>query len=117
MERSHVLGMARKLRDDYSDEIPGEVLDSVTDNRGYKCRNAWFTSVCNMTDNAVAAGVVGGDISSGYRNFQAHLKETGFHDRLTDEDDIAKGNDLLDLVIGECSFSVGERLKGVFSKR
>lgn len=93
----------RWLRDDFSDEIPGRIVDGYDKDNKYKARKNWF--------QGVVAGVSGalddGEIKTSEGKHAAErlierftLKEFRRGER-TEEKDIKEANKLIDIVLQE----------------
>ena len=91
------------LRDKYSDEIPVEMISSLSPNRAFKARKGWFQSLI---------GVLGYAINRGFITRPEVLEEARvFFDRYTSEefkrqpritaDDIAQANEIINRIIGD----------------
>jgi len=95
----------RRLRDDYSNEIPKEIIHSTDDNNKLKVRKAWFTVVVNelqmfaedfLSDEINSQLDLLGDVN----NFVVQYKDRKFQmlERVRPED-VEAGDAILDKVI------------------
>jgi hypothetical protein len=90
----------RKLRDDWCEEVPDQMLHSAG-NLKYKVRSSWFTRIIWLADQAAEYGLIEGESLEQYESFSAHVNETEFKNRRTTKEDIKKGNAFLDLLIAD----------------
>ena len=98
--KAELLVELKKLRDDYSDEIPERVVSSVSGPQ-YKVRNAWFGLVSGNLEMAVLRGLVSEDLAKKQEEFADQFCNPGFGERLTTKEDIEAANALLDEAIAE----------------
>ena len=95
----------KNLKENYSDEIPKEILHStmIIDgkivNPKYKCRKGWFQGLYSYIEMGIDLKVINGKSKELYKNFCTYLKETEMQKRLTTQEDITKANELLTSVI------------------
>jgi hypothetical protein len=96
---------ARRLRYDFVDELPPDVVHSNSENALFKCRHGWFQAVSSLlsavcrhpaTRNKVHE-VAGDEITVFRRDYSA--PGCGFKNRLTTASDIAFCNSLLDKML------------------
>lgn len=90
--------LLRKLREDWSDEIPNKILrstDSIPSPQ-YKVRRAWF-QVLYSTLNAIRRLVTLNDhLKIRVEEFTSRVTSEDFRVNLTKKEDIDLGNDLID---------------------
>ncbi len=93
-----------ELRDDYSDEIPEQVLHSYTPRYEkppkYKVRGNWFQGVSGAVRRAIACNLISGsDIVDSYMAFDAYVHRDGFANPKITMEDINRGNRLIAMII------------------
>jgi hypothetical protein len=98
--REKLLLELRHLRDDYSDEIPEQVINSVT-GQEYKVRNAWFGFVAGHLELGEINGLISEELAEKARQFGDKYCTDEFRDRLTTSEDIEEANALLNEAIDE----------------
>lgn len=106
---SDTLTKLTHLRDDFSDEIPKELITSATSNNKYKVRVAWWTGLLAGLENAVSEGLVETDkkelvehfVEKEYERLQKNAK-TDSRTRTT-VDDLKRANKILDIVLSRQS--------------
>lgn len=87
----------RRLREDFSDEIPSKVLHGHGD---FKVRRNWWQGVIGDLDSAINQGLVSKELREETEQFLAHYTSEEFHEqKLTTADDIQRANSLLDRVL------------------
>jgi len=105
MDLAEYLRELKRLKDTYSDDIPGGILHSTIYVDGesvtprYKVRKGWFQGLIPMVDEGERLGYLDGLSLELWRDLVRHIDETGFRERLTTKDDIDKANALLDSII------------------
>ncbi len=89
------------LRDDYSEEIPEEIINSTHQHGGpkFKVRKGWFQVVSFALENGVRKGYLPSEYVHKIQEFQSRIIETGFHDRRTTKEDIMYANGILEEII------------------
>lgn len=97
------------LRDDWSSEIPEEVLHSDSDDGQHKVRNAWFGGVIGELDLLLIDHEEDPEAAEFVAEAQAFVAKykspadwkdkSGFGDRLTTADDIASGDAIINKAI------------------
>src|SRR3989344_4464653 len=93
------------IRYDWSDKIPEDVLHSIhepgTESPKYKVRVAWFQIIITQVGLYKDRGLLSEDTRQLYDSFLDYIKTEGFkgQNRLTNRQDIEKGNLLLDRVL------------------
>ena len=90
------LADARSYIDDYTDEIPGEVLHNI--HSTHKVSSGWFNHVGSTFQLAHRRGFVDDSYKS---RFFGYLNCSGFYDRLTTKEDIEFAEGLLHEFIAE----------------
>ena len=95
----------KSLRDDYSEEIPSTILHSTHQDGGpkFKVRKAWFQCVSGVLAEGIKKGYLPREYIETYHEFHHRVRETGFHDRDTNREDITHANQILDDIITELS--------------
>ena len=106
MDRLDFVEQVRLLRYDCVDVIPREVIGSIDDGDGHKCRNGWFSNVYCLGSVGAAMGFTGERTAEMLDNFCKYLAFTGFSDRLTERVDIEKANMVLDCILDDCALAV-----------
>jgi hypothetical protein len=85
-----------RLLNDYSDDLPAEVVHSISENNKYKCRAAWWGVLNIRMSGLEDRGILPTEISTEYhdvmQNYETHLKQRG---GLTSAEDISAANSLL----------------------
>ena len=95
----------RQLRDDYSDEIPEEIIHEGK----FKVRGRWFASIIADLEIGLREGVIGaqhvGVIQSFFDKYlvETHDSQNTFGTERITRDQIEEGNHLLDVVLGRKS--------------
>jgi hypothetical protein len=88
----------RRLKNNYSDEIPDEVLHGEG---GYKVRRNWWHGVVGYVDQLKDQGQIPKELQTEVDQFITHYTSPDFHQQdLTTEDDIKRANSLLDKLLG-----------------
>jgi len=108
MEPSEFLELMRKSRDDYSDEIPSEILHStmIVDGKPitpkYKVRKSWFAySFYAAVELGKDCGYVNGRAAQMMKNFYEYADQTKLPERLTTREDIDRANEVLTTIIDD----------------
>ncbi len=95
----HYLNRLKLSLEDFSDEIPKEVIHSFTENNKYKVRAAWWSSVSLNIYGLHEKGLLSDELSDEYKQVcefhQKNLDEAG----LTKKEDIDAINTFLKKVI------------------
>jgi hypothetical protein len=97
-ESPNYLEMLTHLRNDYSDEIPNEIINSTSENPLYKVRRAWFDNIIRVI-HEMAMGYYFMDDTTELDKFSSYFTSPEFQVRSTTADDIARGNEVLDYLI------------------
>lgn len=92
----------REFRDAFSDEIPAEILNSISPNNRFKVRKGWFQGLVARLE----CGIMFGDITnplivSKTERGMARFTSSRFQKNLTTKRDITYANLLIDLVLKE----------------
>ena len=95
----------RKMRDLVSDEIPPEIIHSISPNRNFKVTKAWWTGLFAIFENAIEDREIDGPLARELEAFMEDFRAQGFFDqnRLTTELDIQRANGMITQVLGEDS--------------
>lgn len=93
----------RKLRDDYSEEIPEKILSGISPDRKFKVRRNWWQGVVGSLLNTLKWNLITDpEIRAEVEEFTNHYKSEEFHDQpLTTARDIQRANEIINLVLGE----------------
>ena len=96
----------RRLKDDYSNDIPKDIIHSTDENNRLKIRKAWFTVLVNqlqMFEEDYLADPVGAELmplASDVANFVANYTSKDFqHLERVGSEDVEAGDAILDKVI------------------
>jgi hypothetical protein len=92
----------RFLRDEYSDEIPTEIIHSTAKNNRFKVRKAWFAGLVGDLELVITDGLVTDrSIALMAEAFMEKYTGEGFqHQVRTTKEDIELANNLINLIIG-----------------
>jgi hypothetical protein len=91
------------MRDGCSDAIPGKILHSFDENNRFKVRRGWFSGLNAHLENAIVSDILPDEVVDEIKEyFEWH--ETSFcnkkdKQRLTTKEDIAKANNILNVVL------------------
>ena len=99
--------MLNHLRNEYSDEIPNEIINSTSDNPLYKVRKAWFDNIIRVI-HEMAMDYYFMDDTTELDKFTSYYTSGEFQARLTTAEDISRGNEVLDYLL-----SVVERRESI----
>lgn len=105
MEISEYLREVKRLKDEYSNEIPQKILHSTTIIDGkpttpkYKVRRAWFQGVWTIVSEGVRLGYVSEETRKMQEEFEQYTADTGLKKRKTTREDIEKENAVLGKII------------------
>ncbi len=93
----------RYLRDNFSDEIPDQVIHSTSPNNAFKVRRNWFQGVVATLERALDEGLVSNpDMEWRVNVFIRDYTSQEFKDKpLTEASDIDEANRIINLVLGE----------------
>ena len=70
----------RNLRDNYSDEIPEEILSGLSKRKKYKVRRQWFHAVVGSLWNALRTGQISDpEVQTEAKEFIKHHTSEEFH--------------------------------------
>ncbi len=91
-----------ELRDGFSDEIPTEVLHSISPNNRFKVRRLWFQDVVADIEYIMMHNdVTSPDVKEKAEKFIKHVTSHEFHQQpLTSKADIEEANEVIDLILG-----------------
>ncbi len=99
MELEEFLKIMRHSRDDFSDEIPSEILHSTMTSK-YKVRKRWFQySFYCAVELGIHHGYVNEDARQMMQAFRDYAKTTNLSGRLTTHEDINRANEVLTTII------------------
>src|SRR3989344_7533539 len=99
MDKKEYLEQLIESRDDYSDEIPKEL---VYDTPKFKCRRGWFQGFYGNVELGITLGFVNEHAKRLYYYFLEYAKRTNFDERLlTTHEDIRRANEILTSIIGD----------------
>jgi len=98
VENPKRIAMWERLRDEWSDEIPEEIVHG----RSFKARKVFFANVALSLQLACEKGeIANSDVVEEVSRFiDDYAGSDEFHDRLTTDNDIARANDILDEILG-----------------
>ena len=92
-----LLEEAKSLRDDYIEGVPSEM---VSGNLTHKVQHNWFEGVRSAKDRHIRRGAIQDPaVIAECMAFQEHIDSTNLRARPTNEEDIRRGNQLLNSVI------------------
>ncbi len=99
----YCLERLRWLRDEFSDEIPEEILSGVSPQKNFKVRRNWWQGVVGTLANALERGkITNPEVQEEVKGFLEHYTSEKFHEQpLTTAEDIKRANEIIDLVLGE----------------
>lgn len=102
-ERIWLVEYLRILRDEYSDEIPEQVLHGFVtdqDRKKFKVRRNWWHGVVGGLDILQSRGLVPSGLEQEVSDFVEHYSSKDFHNQpLTTADDIARANEILTKIV------------------
>ncbi|MBU2595248.1 hypothetical protein KJ713_00215 [Patescibacteria group bacterium] len=98
--RAELLAELKRLRQDYSDDIPQDAVSSVNGAQR-KISDAWFGLVSGNLEMAVLRGLFSEDLAKKQEEFADQFCNLEFSERLTTKEDIDTANTLLDEAIAE----------------
>lgn len=98
MNREKYLEKLRDLRDNWSDEIPTEILHSPG-RLQFKARKAWFQAIYAWIEIGLKKGFIDNEIINAYEDFHNYIGDSWLCERLTEKQDIKQGNKVLSAVI------------------
>jgi hypothetical protein len=85
------------LLDNFSEEIPVEMIDGSQEQRNYKVRTNWFTGIIHILEYAITRGILGTEflpeIEQFIKNFKSRRIEPS--EIKTTSEEIDTGNNLL----------------------
>jgi len=101
--RETILQIFKELRDEYSDEIPPNLVNSVTNPKS-KVRTGFFNNVANAIELALNFNLIkdpkAREAAEAYKNYVYSGEFHTRQGRLTTQTDIDRANNLLDLLLG-----------------
>ncbi|MDH4358944.1 MAG: hypothetical protein OEV37_03365 [Candidatus Berkelbacteria bacterium] len=98
--REQIITELRSLRDDWSDEIPDQIVDSTSGLRT-KARNQWFQNVISWIEMGIEVGLFSQQVMAELENFDKYIEETQFRSRIKNPEDIKRGKMLLTHALAE----------------
>lgn len=87
------------LRDNFSEDIPREILHSILKNPYYKVRKNWFVDVMADAENIIKEEYASPQSKKLFLNFLKIYKSNDFKRRITTKEDIKRGNEILNSLI------------------
>ncbi len=114
MECVEYLEKLKELKSEWKDEIPPTIINSPSylDNDQkppkYKCRKGWFQIVWGYMYIGLRQKFFNGEIRKAYEDLLEYSKNTNLPERLTNEKDIQKVNEILTKVIDDLEKRLGE---------
>jgi hypothetical protein len=99
MEKNEYLDWIKHTRDDWIDEIPSEMVDSLSRPNNYKVRRVWFQSLYDRVALGISEGLVDERGRIALQGLRDHIQETDLSHRLTTSEDIKKANEVLNLIV------------------
>lgn len=88
----------RQLHDDFSDEIPGQVLHGQG---RFKVRRNWWQGVIGDLDRLMSHGQIPEELKGEVDEFMTHYTSEEFHSQpLTTQEDLGRVNTLLRKILG-----------------
>jgi len=104
-ERLSPIDYLKMLRDEYSNEIPDQILHgpvSVTNPKRNKARRNWWFCVVGRLDKLRSKNLVPFGLDEEVNDFIKHYSSKEFHNQLlTTEADINKANELITKIVGK----------------
>ncbi len=104
-ERISPIEYLRTLRDDYSDEIPKQVLHgpvTSSDSLKFKVRSNWWQGVVGGLGSLQEKGLVPTGLEQEVKDFVDRYTSEKFHTRtLTTKEDVVKANELITKIVGD----------------
>lgn len=100
----------KKLRDNYSDEIPGEIAHSTSENRDYKVRTSWWGQL-NMRVKALDSRklIRLRTIQQYSRVIATHVYDQEQNQGLTTKEHIFAANCIIGLILSELELELLDR--------
>ncbi|MFH0868262.1 MAG: hypothetical protein V1831_03030 [Candidatus Woesearchaeota archaeon] len=103
---TELLADAKSLRDDYSEEIPNEIVHGKLK---FKVQKNWLNRITIGMISAQTFGIIEDQaVVDTYNKFERYLTETNIWGRNSTATDIQKGNEFLNYLIGYCEQKVGK---------
>ena len=88
----------KRLKEGFSDEIPGKVLHGKGD---FKVRRNWWQGVVGDLDRLKSKGQIPPGLEGEVEDFLTHYTSEDFHEQpLTTGEDITRANSLIDRILG-----------------
>ncbi|MBI2268333.1 MAG: hypothetical protein HYU80_02670 [Candidatus Blackburnbacteria bacterium] len=104
-ERISPIEYLRILRDDYSNEIPEQVLHGPvtnSDRKKFKVRRNWWNGVVGGLGRLRLKGLVPTGLEQEVQDFVDHYSSEEFHSQpLTTAEDIARANEIITKIVGD----------------
>ncbi len=97
-----------ELRDEYTEEIPAQIVRSDTPK--YKCRIGWFATIIAEAENLKKRSMLSEGLVKKLNAFHTEVSPQ-IKQRLTTEQDIARGNLLLNEILKELELRYGNQQK------
>lgn len=93
----------QRLRDKYSDEIPVEMISSLSPNSAFKVRKGWFQSLIGVLGYAIDRGFIARpEVLEEAKDFITRYTSEEFKRQpRTTADDIAQANRIINQIIGD----------------
>ena len=104
-ERISPIEYLRTLRDDYSNEIPEQVLHgpvTSSDRKKFKVRRNWWHGVVGGLGRLQSKGLVPTGLEQEVKDFVDHYTSEEFHTQpLTTAEDIVKANEIITKIVDD----------------
>jgi len=108
LEKAETVKRLKSLRDDFSDDIPDEILHSNDEDNKYKVRGSWFQGVIADTEGLLSYASKDAPELEEIKEIMNYFTDSeefrGKMSSRTERSDIDKGNRLIELalkVVGE----------------
>ena len=97
LDKENFLSRLKELRDNWSNEIPKEVIHGRQENIDFKVRKNWWQGLFSNLDILVEDGMVPEQLIDEIKRFMEKFagKTSGFSKRLTSAEDIAEADALI----------------------
>jgi hypothetical protein len=100
-ERANTASWLRKLRDQYSDEIPAVMVHSNSPNPAYKVRGGWWLVLDLVLEHAASEHVFSPEFARKIKRFADSITREDFSARRRTASDVAMGNQMIDEALHE----------------
>lgn len=102
-ERALIAGTLRRLRDEYTNELPEGIVSHDDDTgKQYKVRAGWFTAVIGALHNATGFNLVSPHVAEAIQAFSDEYTEKSSYDAFAaTEQDIARADAMITAALAD----------------